>query len=255
MDASKVLIIGATGYFGQYLSKDPFFSNSIKISRRKKRKIKNLIQLDINKENLIEKIGNSNLDFVINLSRANPDSSNEEHIKFSQNSIKNIVDFCNKKKIVLIHFSTVMVDEKFNTEDTHHKEYRNGKLIAEKIINEQLEKGLILRPHLIVTPKYWRGYLLNTLLKLKFLKKIFIFLIPNKFLKYKLSNPIYYTDVIKVLKKIISEENLFDFNKKEKFYLKGHCENTILEIFEGKRNIKKISKLEEKLNIEFNFFI
>ena len=104
MDASKVLIIGATGYYGIYLSKDSFFSESLKISRRKKGKIKNLIQLDINKENLIEKIGNSNLDFVINLSRANPDSSNEEHIKFNENSIKNIVDFCNnhsKKKTFL----------------------------------------------------------------------------------------------------------------------------------------------------------
>ena len=255
MDISKVLIIGATGYYGIYLSKDSFFSESLKISRRKKGKIKNLIQLDINKENLIEKIGNSNLDFVINLSRANPDSSNEEHIKFNENSIKNIVDFCNKRKAVLIHFSTVMVDEKFNTEDAHHKEYRNGKLVAEKIINERLEKGLILRPHLIVTPKYWRWYLLSILMKFKFLKKIFIFLIPNKLLKYKLSNPIYYTDVTRVLKKIISEKNLFDFNKKEKFYLKGPSEQTILEIFEEKRNIKKISKLEEKLKLEFNFFL
>ena len=175
MDISKVLIIGATGYYGTFLSKDPFFSESLKISRRKKRKIKNLIQLDINKENLIEKIGNSNLDFVINLSRANPDSSNEEHIKFNENSIKNIVDFCNKRKAVLIHFSTVMVDEKFNTEDAHHKEYRNGKLVAEKIINERLEKGLILRPHLIVTPKYWRWYLLSILMKFKFLKKYLYF--------------------------------------------------------------------------------
>jgi hypothetical protein len=37
MNTDKILIIGATVYYGTYLSKDPFFVESIKISRRKKK--------------------------------------------------------------------------------------------------------------------------------------------------------------------------------------------------------------------------
>lgn len=242
---SNILIIGATGYYGKYLCEDSFFSNSYKVSRKKlkNKDFKNLNFLDIEKDSLYEKLGHINLDFIINLSTAKVESSWDQHYKNNEIGIKNIINFCNKKNITLIHFSSVVVYEKNNTD------YKKGKILSEKNIMKFLKKGLILRSHLIATPDHKYTKILNYLLKFKFLK---IFL-PKKILNYKLNNPIHYKDVTNTLKNIIKKKDLFKFENIEKYDLKGPSSQTILEIFEGKRNKKTITNIEKKLDIRFNY--
>tara|TARA_A100001015_G_scaffold319811_1_gene443976 strand:- start:2816 stop:3553 length:738 start_codon:yes stop_codon:yes gene_type:complete len=243
MDSTdKILIIGSSGYYGKHLCEHNFFEDAYKISRKSaKKNYKNYFSLDIIKDDL-SKLLKIKPKFVINLTTPKVEAKLEDHIKINQDGLKNIINFCNKNDSILIHFSSVVVY------DSNKTDYQTGKILSEKLIKHELQNGLILRSHLIFTPnlKYYR--ILKFFLFFKFLK----FIIPKRFINYKLNNPIHFSDVNESLKSIILSKKI-DYKKVPIFDLKGPTDQTVNEIFKGEKLKRKYSKLEKLLNLEFKY--
>ena len=103
----KLLIIGGSGYFGSKLLNNIKFD--FKNISRSKTTLKNYIKLDITRNNMYQSLKHLRFDYIINLSTTKISEKKSNHIKLNTIGINNIIEFSNKKKIPLIHFSSVAV--------------------------------------------------------------------------------------------------------------------------------------------------
>jgi dTDP-4-dehydrorhamnose reductase len=231
----KLLVIGGNGYFGSKLLNHKNFD--IKIISRSKIINKRFIRLDITKQNIYNSIKHLNFNYIINLSTPKISEKRSNHIKINTIGINNVIEFSNKKKIPLIHFSSVAV---YNTKKTN---YDYGKYLAEKIINRELEKGIILRLPAIISEDYPNYKILQILKKFKFLLNFF----PKKIKLHKINKPIHCYDVINILKLII-KKNIIK-NKIKIYDLYGHDNTTLINFFnKTQNNLQKKNTIEKKLN-------
>jgi dTDP-4-dehydrorhamnose reductase len=238
----KVLLLGSTGYFGRYLINSrniTYFS----VSRSKKNIYhKNHIQLDILKDDLLEFFKDYKFDLILNLITADPNQKDSSlHNKINSKGIVNIINLANYLKIPLIHFSSIAV---YNSKKTF---YDYGKKLSEKIINRKLNYGIVLRLSAIITPNYPNLTIIKLLKKFHFLN---IFL-PKKIKDHKLNGPIYFLDVIKVIK-ILTKKN-FIYKKIKYFDLYGPDKTQLYHFLKNKKNISfNKSEIENYLGIRIN---
>ena len=231
----KLLIIGGNGYFGANL----FYIKNFDIINISRSKVinKKTVKLDITKQNIYNLLKHLNFDFIINLSTTKVLEKRFNHLQINTTGIKNIIEFSNKKNIPLIHFSSVAI---FNKKKTN---YDFGKFISEKIIKKRLRSGIILRLPAIITEKYPNFKTLKILKKIKFL----LYFLPKRIKYHKMNSPIYYVDVINILKKIFKKKNLK--NKVEIYNLYGPDNTSLINFYNKKNNsFKKRNTIEEKLN-------
>lgn len=163
----NILIIGGTGFIGQYLYNFFESNNKYNVYRtgRKKRELNNYIQLDLNNLYEIRDLFSTNyFEYVINTAGYIyfGDYISEEFEKLERNNINSIVNLMegfksnSNKKTKLIHLSTMSVygQQKYlpvkeNQSETPMNLYGITKLSGEKIIkyySENLKmRALILR--------------------------------------------------------------------------------------------------------------
>lgn len=238
----KILLLGSTGYFGKYLINSEDF-NFISASRSKINvNHNNHIQLDILKDDLLKIFKNYKFDFIINLVTARPDEKNISfHKNINSRGIINIINLANYLKIPLIHFSSVAIYNK------NKSFYDYGKKLSENVISKNLNYGIVLRLSAIITPDYPNLILIKLLRKFNFLE----FFLPKKIKEYKLNGPIYFLDVIKVIKVILKKKFIY---RKIKFYDLIGPDKLKLQFYLKNKNNKKLckSRIKNFLNVKIN---
>jgi len=235
----KLLIIGGSGYFGSKLLNNIKFD--FKNISRSKATCKKYIKFDITKQNMYQSLKHLRFDYIINLSTTKISEKKSSHIKLNTIGIKNIIEFSNKKKIPLIHFSSVAI---YNQKKTN---YDFGKCLSEKIIKKKLKKGIILRLPAIITENYPNYKILKLLKKIK----ILLFFLPSKIKNYRINKPIHYLDLIKILELIIKKNVI----KKDLaiYDLYGHDNTTLINFFN--KNVKNEKIIQSKIEKKLNYYI
>ncbi len=196
----KILLLGSYGFVGKYFSKLSLHKKNLIITSHKKK-----IKFDITKDDIEKLYLKYNFDKIVLLSaKSNPfECKHQRNYAYNVNvkSSKKIINFCIKKNIYFIFFSSEYIfsgNKKKYTERSNPKTrmiYGNHKIIIEKFLKKKkYKKFSILRLSKTFGDQINDGSLFSKYLK-EYLKGQRIFEIA----KDQIFNPLYVKDLVKII--------------------------------------------------------
>ena len=230
----KILVTGASGQLGQEFqnnvskSKDDFYFTDE-------------IDLDItNKNHVLNYVSDNQIELIINCAAytdVNGSESNKKlAIKVNSESIKNLVEICEKQKLKMIHFSTDYVYNSNNIspikEDSNINPinyYGFSKREGEKIIEKSLSDSIIIRTSWLYSV-YGNNFVKTMIKKGEKGEKIYV--INDQF-----GCPTYTKDLVNVILSII------DSNVKPKYKVYNFSNEGYTNWYDFTKKIFELKKL------------